>query len=138
MNYIVDYRNAQYINESGWVDCEIDHPEYGWIPYTLNPQDEESSIDNSNLLTRMLESNSIAPFVPPTQQDLHEKEAEGSRAYRDNLLQTEVDPIVTNPLRWAELTLEKQQEWLDYRLALLSVPEQSGFPFHINWPTKPK
>ena len=138
MNYIVDYRNAQYMNESGWVDCEIDHPEYGWIPYTLNPQDEDPTIDNNNLLTRMLESNSISPFVPPTQEELYEKEAVNCRAYRDSLLQTEVDPIVTNPLRWAELTLEKQQEWADYRLELLAVPEQSGFPSDINWPTKPE
>ena len=28
----MNYRNAKYINDNGWVDCEIQHPEPGWIP----------------------------------------------------------------------------------------------------------
>jgi hypothetical protein len=66
-----------------------------------------------------------------------EQKAEGARVFRDELLVTEVDPIVTNPLRWNDLSTEKQQEWTDYRTALLNVPQQAGFPNTITWPTKP-
>ena len=44
------------------------------------------------------------------------------RGIRNELLQTEVDPLVTNPLRWNDLSAEKQQEWKDYRQALLDLP----------------
>lgn len=60
------------------------------------------------------------------------------RLDRDNKLKKEVDPVVTNPLRWAELTTEKQNEWTQYRNDLLNVPQQAGFPITVNWPTKPE
>ena len=59
------------------------------------------------------------------------------REQRDQKLLEEVDPIVTNPLRWAELTEDKQAEWTQYRTDLLNLPAQSGFPNTITWPTKP-
>ena len=59
------------------------------------------------------------------------------REQRNEKLLQEVDPLVTNPLRWAELTEDKQAEWTQYRTDLLNIPEQSGFPNTITWPTKP-
>lgn len=61
-----------------------------------------------------------------------------TRNLRDKKLSYEVDPVITNPIRWAELTSEKQEEWKAYRLALLSVPQQDGFPTSVTWPTKPE
>ena len=56
---------------------------------------------------------------------------------RDVKLQKEVDPIVTNPLRWGDLTTEKQQEFTNYRRALLDLPANTADPRNIVWPTKP-
>lgn len=42
-----------------------------------------------------------------------------------------------NPLWFASLTAEQQQELALYRTALLNVPQQAGFPTMIEWPTKP-
>ena len=64
--------------------------------------------------------------------------AEDIRRYRDFLLSDEVDPIVSNTLRWADLTAAKQAEWTQYRTDLLNVPDQAGFPHDITWPTKPE
>lgn len=61
-----------------------------------------------------------------------------ARIERDKILRAVVDPVVTNPLRWADLTTEKQAEWAAYRTALLNVPDQAGFPTDITWPTKPE
>ena len=58
-------------------------------------------------------------------------------AERDNILDTVVDPLVSNPLRWADLTSDKQAEWSQYRTDLLNVPQQAGFPNSITWPTEP-
>ncbi len=67
----------------------------------------------------------------------NDKPAKDARVERDNRLATEVDPIVSNALRWADLTETKQTEWSQYRTDLLNVPQQSGFPNTITWPTEP-
>lgn len=64
--------------------------------------------------------------------------ADHIRQIRDNILATVVDPLVSNPLRWADLTADQQQAWADYRRALLDVPQQAGFPQNVSWPVKPE
>ena len=68
---------------------------------------------------------------PPPSED-------GMRDIRDRLLAEDVDPLANNSLRWGELTDAKQTEWAQYRTDLLNVPQQSGFPTSITWPTKPE
>lgn len=133
----MNYRNARYISASGIVDCEIEHPVYGWVPYTLTPDDTDETINNADLLAAMLENGDVAAYVPPTQAELDEVAATAVRLERDTKLATEVDPIAGNALRWAELTAEQQQVWSDYRQALLDIPQQSGFPHEVVWPVKP-
>jgi hypothetical protein len=70
-------------------------------------------------------------------QALHdERESKSNRDLRNNLLYA-ADKVVSNPLRWADLTAAKQTEWTTYRTDLLDVPQQDGFPHTIVWPTKP-
>lgn len=69
----------------------------------------------------------------PTQKDLEDI----ARAERDRLLALHVDPVVSNPLRWADTPPEKQQQIINYRAALLDVPQQPGFPDNIQWPIAP-
>ena len=134
----MNYRNAKYINANGWIDCEIEHPEYGWIPYTLDPADTDMTINNDDLLAAMASNGDVAAYVPPTQAELDAEAAAAVRAERDMKLATEVDTIAGNALRWAALTAEQQQAWADYRQALLDIPQQSGFPHDVVWPTKPE
>ena len=134
----MNYRNAKYINDSGWIDCEIDHPDYGWVPYTLNPDDTDMTIDNNVLLAAMVANNDVAAYVPPSQEDLDAQAAEQVRNERNYRLAADVDPIAGNALRWAELTPEQQQVLATYRQALLHVPQQAGFPHNVVWPTKPE
>ena len=131
------YRNAKYINDNGWVDCEIEHPEFGWIPYTLDPADTDMTINNNDLLAAMASAGDVAAYVPPTQAELDEVAAQAVRAERDMKLATEVDPIAGNALRWAALSAEEQAAWAAYRQALLNVPEQAGFPYNVSWPVRP-
>ena len=134
---ITEVRNAQSLNAGNTAfDVEINHPEHGWIPYTLNPDDTDMTVDNSVLLT--LISSDYAAYVAPTQAELDAELAASLRAQRDQKLVEEVDPIVTNPLRWAELTDAKQAEWTQYRTDLLNLPAQAGFPNTVTWPTKPE
>ena len=132
----MNYRNAQYI-DSTRIDCEIEHPVHGWIPYTLDPADTDMTIDNNVLLAAMASAGDVAAYVPPTQAELDEAAAQAVRATRDMKLATEVDPIAGNALRWAALSAEEQAAWAAYRQALLDVPEQAGFPHDVAWPVKP-
>ena len=108
---ITEIRNAVSINAENTIfDLEINHPDFGWIPYSLNPDDSDNDA----------------------------KIAANVRHVRNLRLEQEVDPIVSNPLRWAEMTSEEQNTWSQYRTDLLNVPQQSGFPHDVTFPTKPE
>ena len=133
---ISELRNAQSLNvENTMFDLELLHPDHGWIPYTLNPDDADMTINNDDL--RDLIGSEYAEYVAPTQSELDNIAAHDARVERDLLLANDVDPLVSNPLRWADLSEDKRLEWSLYRSDLLNVPQQSGFPSAINWPNKP-
>lgn len=75
-------------------------------------------------------------WVTDTQAQLIGESAE-NRAIRDKLL-AEMDLIVSNPLRWADLSNDKRTQWAQYRRDLLNIPQQSGFPLNIVWPVQPQ
>ena len=134
---IIEVRNAQSLNaENTMFDVEINHPEHGWIPYTLNPDDTDMTVDNSVLLT--LIGSDFDAYVAPTQAEIDAELAAGLRAERDQKLVMEVDPIAGNALRWAALTSADREAWADYREALLNITDQVGFPHDVIWPTKPE
>jgi hypothetical protein len=133
----MNYRNAKRLS-SGWIDCEIEHPDHGWIPFTCDPNDTGAQFDVAELYAQMDADPETAAYVPLTQEELDAAAANAVRAERDAKLAYEIDPIVSNPLRWADLTAEKQAEWATYRRTLLDITAQSGFPRSVRWPTKPE
>ena len=133
---ITQVRNAASKNATNTViDVEINHPKFGWIPYLLTDYDTDTTIDNDAVLA--LIGDNFTAYVAPTQAELDAAEVASVRSQRDALL-LEVDAMVSNPLRWADMTSEQQAEWTQYRTDLLNVPQQSGFPHTVSWPTKPE
>jgi hypothetical protein len=118
------------------MNVEINHPQHGWIPYTINPQDTDMHINNNDLLA--LIGNNFAPYVPPSQVEVDEEVAKGVRGERDFLLEFEVDRIAGNTLRWNALTDEQRAAWAQYRTDLLNISNQAGFPHNVTWPVKPE
>ena len=55
----MEFRNPQY-NDLGGIDCEIEHPVHGWIPFTADPNDvdERGRIVHAGILASGVE---IAP-----------------------------------------------------------------------------
>ena len=104
-------RNPIFI-EDGRINCEIEHPQYGWIPFTADPNDVEpigAQVFNAAKAT-------AAPYVappppppppPPTQA---EQEAE-QEAKRQSAYTAEADPLF---FKWqaGEAT---EAEWLAKR-----------------------
>ena len=134
---ITEVRNAASLQADNLrMDVEINHPTYGWIPYTITHDDPDTTINNDELL-ELIGSNYVA-FVPTTQEQITASLERTIRWDRDQLLIYEVDPLVSNPLRWADLTSDQQAAWTQYRRDLLDITAQAGFPTDITWPTKPE
>jgi hypothetical protein len=134
---IKNVRNAQSLSADNLhMDVEIEHPIYGWIPYSITPHDTDTTIDN-NLIISLI-GNNFLTYVELAQEELDAETAAQVRSDREYKLFTEVDPLVSNFLRWADISSEKQTEWTQYRIDLLDVPQQSGFPNNIIWPNKPE
>lgn len=133
----MNYRNAKRL-ANGWIDCEIEHDKFGWIPFTCDPNDTGALFDTAALHAAMDADPETAPYIPPTQAELDAAAATAVRQRRDTILATQVDPIVSNPLRWADLSAEQKAAWAAYRRALLDITAQSGFPHDVVWPVAPQ
>ena len=72
----------------------------------------------------------VVAVPAPTIEEL----AAQARSQRDGLIASTDYLMATD----YPLTDEKRQELTVYRQALRDVPEQSGFPTEIVWPTKPE
>lgn len=59
----IKYRNPRYLVD-GVIDVEIDHPEFGWIPFGASPNDCEQY--GRDLFARIENDGNIAPYVEPT------------------------------------------------------------------------
>lgn len=131
---ITEYRNAVSLSSDNTrMDVEINHPTYGWLPYTIDPTDTDNTIDNAALLA--LVGDDFSAYVAPTQEELDAATAADVRNERDRRLVAQVDPIVSNPLRWDTMNEQQKADMSAYRLALLDVPQQAGFPNTVSWPT---
>lgn len=62
----MEYRNATRTARTDVIDCEINHPKFGWIPYTLDPSDTDQTVDNAALLAAMQSNTDVADYVVPT------------------------------------------------------------------------
>jgi len=122
----MEYRNAKFVSEMA-IDCEINHPIYGWIPYTLNPEDTDNTVDNVALRASM--GSDIAEYIPLTPEEVEVLLATEARSNR-NLLLSATDWTGSSDITMSE-------EMITYRQSLRDVPSQTGFPHTIIWHTKP-
>lgn len=101
-------------NGLGGVDCEVEHPVYGWVPYTLSDEEvvelKEEVADATSLSTDTLALN--------------------VREDRNRLL-SETDFMLLPDYPSVPEGL------LEYRQKLRDITNQAGFPSHIEWPVFP-
>jgi hypothetical protein len=137
---IIEYKNPIRVFDN-MIECEINHKDFGWIPFGCSREDPYPYFNCEELYDAMLaDSNLIDARPTPLSQeeDLYNDAAMNVRLERKEILSTRVDPIMSNPFRWADLSQERQNEWIEYRNALLDITEQEGFPFNVVWPVRPK
>lgn len=67
----IDVRNAKYIDENHIrLDCEVHHPEFGWIPFTADPEDPE---EFGRLVHAEAIKGDVQPYTPPSPPTPEEK-----------------------------------------------------------------
>lgn len=129
---ITEFRNAKCMNSAGTeFDVEINHPELGWIPYSVVEDDPDETIDNDALLTMI--GSDYEAYVAPTAEELLQNRKDLQREERNARLEA-LDVLVLNPIRYNAASDAKKAEFATYRQALLDVPQQAGFPDSITWP----
>lgn len=64
-----EYRNPSF-TASGRIDCEINHPVFGWIPFTLDASDAGTEFDAAELDAAIRATGGIAAYAPPLPADL--------------------------------------------------------------------
>ena len=60
----MNWRNAKKTRD-GKIDVELEHPSYGWVPFTIDPADKGAEFDVAELYRDVMASGNVAEFVPP-------------------------------------------------------------------------
>ena len=120
------------------------HPTLGYWETISDPSDEikaayeagtiEVPVRPTEISTWNTETNA---WNEPTVEELDALKARDIRDLRNYYLDTNVDRVVSNPLRWASMSAEQQEVYTTYRQALLDISTQVGFPTSVVWPTPP-
>lgn len=72
---IINWRSPRY-NARGAIDCEIEHPQFGWIPFTASEDDPEEH--GRSIYQAILDSGEqIAPYEPPSPEEVLARERAG-------------------------------------------------------------
>lgn len=63
---MLELKNPRFANaEKTLIDCELNHPVFGWIPFTANPQDVEEQGRELFAMLAAGEGGPVADYVPP-------------------------------------------------------------------------
>ena len=91
----MNIRNAKY-NEHGTIDCEIEHPAYGWIPFTASPDDVEQH--GKDIYAELTANGSIAAYVAPSAEEVAlqagEELAMAKQNKKDELVRLKVESML--------------------------------------------
>lgn len=101
------FRNAIF-NQYGSIDCEINDPRFGWIPFTASP-DDPCPIGPEIFAAA---KSTADPYIPPpsqplpTSEEILERERVEVRTNRATAFKSEADPLF---FKWqaGESTKEK-------------------------------
>lgn len=63
----MQYRNARFLPD-GRINCEIEHPKHGWIPFTASPDDDRES--GRVVHADILAAGTAVPYVPDPAAEL--------------------------------------------------------------------
>jgi Phage tail assembly chaperone protein len=136
MNYS-NVTNCKYVAEDqSMIGCQVTFSNLGTVYFVASATDSEAHGREIYSRARNGEFGSIAAFVPIRETITNDQKINQERNKRDALL-SQLDSLISSPLRWQSLSEQDKNEISSYRSSLLNVPQQEGFPDNIVWPTAP-
>lgn len=136
MNYS-NVTNCKYVTENqSMIGCQVTFEKLGPVYFVASATDSEAHGREIYARARGGEFGHIANFVPLREELTADQKRDHERAKRNALL-SQLDSLISNPLRWQSLNEQDQTDLANYRNALLAVPQQADFPNNIVWPTTP-
>jgi hypothetical protein len=134
-NAVTDLVYADF--EKTKIDCAVAFVDAGILLFTADKNDLEPH--GREIFERAVagEFGEIGEYVAPVTAEIDIITlGNQQRAIRTMILE-ELDRVVSNPLRWAELSDADRQDYARYRQELLDIPQQDQFPTNVTWPTPP-
>lgn len=93
-------RNTKY-NVHGTINCEIEHPKYGWIPFTASPDDVEA---HGRAIFAEAQKLSPAPYTGPSLEQIKDQRKQRMEEMENN-----------NPVKKLEDRIAELEARLDVR-----------------------
>ena len=114
------------------VDAEAEQKTGRLFDYSITPEEWATADYTARVVDGKL-------FLGLPQEAVLARQKEAIRNER-NIRLRKCDKM--SPMHWNALTDTQKQEWTDYRIALLNVPQQEGFPWggdidKVPWPVEP-
>ena len=126
-------KNPKWANaDKTVINCEVDFDDLieEFVPFTARPSGDLEHTHEIFSRCASGEFGVVAPYTPPA--DITGEVALNMvRGLRNNILETVVDPIVSNSLRWNDMTTEQQNAWSGYRNALLDITTTYPNPSYV-------
>lgn len=107
------------LNRAGGVDCEIDHPVFGWIPYSAYETDADGTI------YAKASAMKPAPYVPPAEPPAADPRATMQMTFAQLLIGLVAMKWITKPegVAWLDGTLPAAVSGL-----IATLPAADQFP----------
>lgn len=62
----MEWRNPEYADAAHTIiDCEINHPLYGWVPFAVTEGDTGAGFNVAAMRAQIIAAGNIAPYVAP-------------------------------------------------------------------------
>ena len=104
---MMEWRNPVW-NGTGGIECEVKHPEFGWIPFTARADDIEPHGRELFEALKGIAARYVPPPAPSPEEIAAEERAQANRAAA---FQAEADPLF---FKW-QAGEGTEQEWLAKR-----------------------
>lgn len=126
-----ELRSASYPSISpDFIDCEFNHPVYGWIPFTAHKDDSEQHGRGIHAALVAGQAGDIAPYVPPAIEVIQTQAWEAIKAERTKRMNEGGFHVVVNGVqKWFHSTQESRIQYIGL------VNFGDNLPTDISWKT---
>lgn len=129
-------KNCRYSNqEHTAIDCEVLFESLGWVSFTASLNDIGYSVEIYKR-AKNGEFGEVKSYEPIVINTITITPENIIRQKRDILL-SNLDTTICNPLRWQSFSDEEKENFARYRQLLLDIPQQPEFPTNVVWPDPP-